>query len=332
MEHERVREMSVLRIAQIFDVKQLTHGHTFSEEFFRKLLQPTGSVELKPQQEPRDTPPPIIYDDEFGKATVRFSRLRRARGFTVPVFAISYQEEGQIESDLTALMHDGFYFAWNDFAGFSTLSTLGDPVVFFNHRLLSLSRNFLFALGHEMGHTWQGDIERDFWRLLTFEDHVSQQRLKARYPTLGEYIKDIVLIDRIASSDYAKERRELGSQIKNVGPDGFNPRSIDEDLPELVSDVLARFNEKDAPLGPSHAPGFFNWVRANIPALYSIFDPMGEKLAWEFAFRLEQEEKINSGFHTPEEQTLFMLRGLNTYDKAYGVNNYTRWLTERKNS
>ena len=91
---------------------------------------------------------------------------------------------------------------------------------------------------------------------------------------------------------------------------------------------MAKFNSTDFPLGPSHQPGFFNWVKANIPGLYDIFDPMGERMGWEFALTLEQQGKINAGFHSDEERTLFMLRGLNTYDKAYGVDNYTRWVLE----
>lgn len=332
MEYERAREINALEIAKAVDLKQLIQGHRYSAEFFRQLHRAPGTVELKPAREPKDTPPPIVYNDEFGKAILVFQKVRTGR-FIVPVFGITYQEEGKERVDLTNLMHRDFLFAWNDFGGFSTLSTMGDPVVFFNHRLFSMSRNYLLALAHEMGHTWQGDKERDLWQVIgTKGSQKLQQRLRTKYPTLGEYIDDLSVIAKIAVEEDPRKKVKLTDGVQNVGANGFNPRFIDANLPELTDEILVRFNSADFPLGPSHQPGFFNWVRANTPALYDIFDPMGERIGWEFALALEQQEKINAGFHSDQERDLFMLRGLSTYDKAYGVDNYTRWLKESSSS
>lgn len=327
MEYEKAREPSALEIARAIDLRQLTQGHRYSTEFFRQLYQDSGSVDLRILREPKDTPPPIVYDDEFGKAILAFQRVRSGR-FIVPVFGAVYQEEGKDEVDLTGLMHRDFYFAWNDFGGFSTLSNLGDPVVFFNHRLLQMSRNYLLALAHEMGHTHQGDIERDMQQIIgTKGSEKLKQQLRKKYPTLEEYIEDLSLIADISITENQREKTRLANRVRNVGKNGFNTRFIDSNLPELVDQILKDFNSGDFPLGPSHQPGFFNSIKANLPALYDIFDPMGERIGWEFALDLDNSGIINAGFHTDEERTLFMFRGLQTYDTKYGVNNYTRWLT-----
>lgn len=327
MEYARNREVSAIEIAKAVGPRQLIRGHQYSREFFRQLHQPTGSVELKANQEPKDTPPPIVYDDEFGKAVLSFQRFRSGR-FIVPVFGATYHEEGKSEVDLTALMHRDFLFAWNDFGGFSTLSTMGDPVVFFNHRLLQMSRNYLLALAHEIGHTWQGDIERDLWSVIGSKGSEKLQRqLRRKYPTLEEYVDDLALIAEIAKIEDPRKKSRLADGVMNVGENGFNDRFIDTNLPDRVDQVLRESNSSDFPCGPSHQPGFFNSVRVNFPALYDIFDPMGERIGWEFALNLEDSGKINAGFHTEDERTLFMIRGLNTYDRKYSVDNYTRWLT-----
>ncbi len=329
MEYERAREITAVEIARAVDVKQLVQGHRLTQEFFARTQAEPGSTELKPNRELRDTPPPIVYDDEFGKSTVSFSRIKTGRA-VMPVFEMKYQDEGGKPIYLLDYAKEGFYFAETP-KGFSTLSVLGDPVVFFNYGLLASSRNFLLALGHEMGHTQQGQTEHALWRIVrpgfTRKDLT---RLRNAHPQQEEYIDDLVRVLGVALEEDPAKKRQLALRVRNTGAKGLNMRWLDVDLPERVEEVLSVVT--DAPLGPAHPAGFFNTVKANLPAMFDIFDPMEERMAWEYAIPLDksmdEEGIMHCGFKSPEERVLFMRRNLETYDRHNGVNNYTRWLNE----
>lgn len=328
MEYERERDISTADIAHKVGFERLIQGHQLTEAFFAELQAEPGSTELKPNIEWRDTPPPIVYDDEFGKAVLSFSRLKTGQT-TMAVFEMKYEEEGKKAVYLLDYTKEGFFFAGSR-GGFSIVSALGDPVIFFDYGLLTISRQFLFALEHEIGHSWQGNIERDLWNVVSSQASTELVKgMRRKYPHLGEYLSDLTLLSSIASEEDPNNKSQLARRVANKGRDGVNPRWLDPELPERVDDYLSRCSFATHPIGPSHHAGFFNYVRANVPALFDVFDPMGERMAWEFAEAFDDNGFITTGFHSLEERNQFMIRALESHDRRHGVENYTRWLKTR---
>lgn len=330
-EYQRETEILVADVAKAIPTRELIQGNRWTQYFFDRTQSPLGQSELKPDVELRDTPPPIHYDDEFGKATLSFSRIKTGRAI-MPVFAMKYQEDRKEPVYFNEHMHSGFYFAETR-GGFSTLSRLGDPVVFFNHGLLSMSRNFLLALGHEMGHTLQEQIEADLWKIIRANNSPKvATQLRRKYPHLQEYVDDLACLLKVAREEDPAKKQQLARTIQNTEIGGLNMRWLEPDFPERVEAVLETVS--DAPIGYAHPAGFFNTVRANLPAVYDILDPMEERMAWEHGITLDQSTNndgiMHCGFNTPEERTLFMRRNLETYDRHNGVDNYTRWLGDIK--
>lgn len=328
MEYEQDR-LNLGEITRTVGIERLMQGHEYTPAFFTEIQKEPGSTELPPDREWLDTPPPIVYDDEFGKAVVSFVRIKTG-STTMPVFSMTYQEEGRQPVHLNNYINPHFYFARTN-KGFSTLSVLGDPVVFFNYELLTSSRKFLLALGHEMGHTMQGQIELDLWeilRLSTIPIEKTVSTVRKQYPYLREYVNDLSFILQVAREEDSSKRQQLAKQVRNIGANGLDMRWLDKDLPQRVEEVLQTVT--NAPIGPSHPAGFFNSVRINIPAAYDVFDPMEERLGWQYAMNLDTSLSGNGimycGFHNEKERVLFMKRNLETYDRKYKVNNYTRWL------
>lgn len=327
MEYEGQREISASEIARAVDVKHLIRGHRLTQEFFAKTQSELGQTELRPATELHDTPPPIRYEDEFGNTTLSFARIKTGRAI-MPVFGMKYQEDGKSPVYLNEHMKSGFYFAETR-GGFSILSRFGDPVVFFNYGLLAASRNFLLALGHEMGHTLQGQTEADFWRIIrTNTSTKTVSDLRKKHPQLQEYINDLANLLKVAQEEDTSKKQQLARRVRNTGGKGLNMRWLEPDFSERVETVLETVS--DAPIGYAHPAGFFNTVKANLPAVYDILDPMEERVAWEYAMKLDQSIEGNGimhcGFPTSDERSLFMKRNLETYDKRYRVDNYTRWL------
>lgn len=326
MEYEREEEISPIIVAKKVGLQKLVSGHQLTGEFFSAVQAESGK-EPRPQVERKDVPPPIFYDDQFGKAALFFNKIKTGATL-VPALGIVYKEEKpeKRELNLTQSLKSGFYFAETR-RGFSTLSTLGDPVVFFNWGLLANSRNFLLALGHEMGHTWQADTEWDFWSFLRSPSAKSLNKLTKTHPHLEEYIQDFAWIVKTAQEQDPGKKANLAKKVQNIGNNGLDMRFLEPDFPDTVEYLVQKSldNSLRIPLGPTHPPGFFNTIRANIPAIYDVFDPMEERMAWEFALKLGFK-KENCGFKTSEDRKQFMSRNLETYDKRYGVNNYTRWL------
>ena len=326
MEYEREEEISPVIVTKEVGLQKLVSGHRLTSEFFSAVQSESGK-EPRPQVERKDVPPPIFYDDQFGKSALFFYKIKTGATL-VPALGIVYEEEKpeKRELDLTQSLKSGFYFAETR-RGFSTLSTLGDPVVFFNWGLLANSRNFLLALGHEMGHTWQADTEWDFWSFLRSPSAKSLNELAENYPHLEQYVQDFELIVKIAQERDPTKKANLAKKVQNKGNDGLNMRCLEPDFPDKVEYVVQESlaNSLGIPLGPAHPPGFFNTTKANIPAIYDVLDPMEERMAWEFALKFDLN-KENCGFETSEERKQFMSRNLETYDRRCGVSNYTKWL------
>src|SRR5438105_13282910 len=110
MEYQKDRRLNLLQITRAVPIRQLLQGHQLTRDFFSKAQTEIGTTELKPRIELDDTPPPIKYDDEFGKATVTFSKIET--GATVmPVFGITYQEEGEYPVHRLHYTESDCYFA-----------------------------------------------------------------------------------------------------------------------------------------------------------------------------------------------------------------------------
>lgn len=304
-------------------------------EYEQKIEIPEhiGERELVVAREPKDTPPPIVYDDAFGKSLVVFHRLDTNK-FGMPVFDISYKDQDQPEVSLLDLAQEGFYFA-ETMGSFSTMSQFGDPLIFFNYNQMAGSRRKLLSLGHEIGHSRQKVVVNELLQIVRPEFNGNRWKtLLGRYSRLKEYMTDLALLRAISEERDPNSRFSLAQHIINGGTrHGVDIRDIHADLPEFVEAVIASLL-KDTPVGFAHPPGVFglNLFRANLPAVFSIIDPMTERLAWEYAMKLDKSIKgegaMHCGFQSPRERIEFMKYYLKTYDQKYQVENYTRWLNE----
>lgn len=279
-------------------------------------------------QEPRDVPLPIIYNDEFGKTVLSFSKVGVVNGYKA--YDITYKHNNQAPHPLSRLLGRDFFFWWTNYANFFTLASDGTPMVSINYNVLASSRNYLLSLGHEIGHTHQYDVDRNLWRVLgtkSNEDLVND--LKDKYPTLESHIDDLVVIREMSQATDQNQLKRLVRGIKHISPTEFRMKGINDSLPRFADKVVT-LGRAEVPVGPTHYGDFFikTHFRYTLPAIYLILDAMGEQKAWEFAMDLEDQEKIHPGFKSDYERMEHMERGLRTYDEKYKTTAYTDWLRE----
>lgn len=291
--------------------------------------------EPRPDTELKDLPPPIFYDDEFGKASLVFGGPRGIDPMK-PITIVYTEYDGKKKPTSEVILDDqlsqGFYFVRNPKSRFSTLTTDGDPVVFFSWEHLNFSRKFLFALAHEIRHTRQADPIRKLLEIVKSKSPQKvEQQLARNLPQLGEYISDLYSIAMIAQTT-GKKRDEIARTVRNHGSRGVDLQGLTPNLPDDFHNFLQDMQGLPTPLGPIHPAGYFfrNPTLSEFPAVFHIIDPMAERMAWETAMPMDKSFQrsgvIQCGFHTSGERAQFMYSGLNTYDQRYKVDNYSRWL------
>lgn len=289
-----------------------------------------GSQRLvRPDVEPRDTPDPIVYDDEFGKTVLAFRKMGISK-LGYKAYDITYTHNDQEPFSLSNYLGGRFFFHWTNHCRFSTQAADGTPAVFVDYDALASSRNHLLSLGHEIGHTNQRDVDIQMWKVLGTEATPELvAKLRKQYPTLTSYVDDLVTVRAIATTGrYQNSKRYLlGTQVLHKPTRGFDFKGINAQLPEAV-DEISKIPVGEAPTGPTHLYAFMigDHFRYTLPGIYMILNAMEEQKAWEFALGLEQEGVIHPGFHSPKERTQYMLRGLSTYDTTYRTDAYTKWL------
>lgn len=294
--------------------------------------------EPRPDTELKDLPPPIFYDDEFGKASLVFTGPRGLD--PMKPIAIVYTEYDNKKKTTSQVRLDdylsrGFYFVRNPKSRFSTLTTDGDPVVFFSWKHLNTSRKFLFALAHEMRHTHQAEPIRKLLEIVRSkspqETRETVQQLKRELPQLEEYISDLYNITMVARTT-GKKRDEIARNVRNHGGRGVDLQGLTPNLPDDFDGFLQDMRGLPTSLGPIHPAGYFfrNPTLSKFPAVFHIVDPMAERMAWETAMLMDRSFQgsgvIQCGFHSIGERAQFMYSGLSTYDQRYRVDNYSRWL------
>lgn len=300
--------------------------------------QEIQDVELK------DLPPPIFWDDEFGKASLCFGGLRGVN--LMKPLAILYTEFDQTRKPITLLLNNllngGWYFVRNPRQRFSCLSDEGEKAVFFSWEHLQ-TRQFLFALLHEIRHTHQAHFVGDLLRIVRSDKpKATAEALLGNYPRYAQYISDLYHIVGYAYTT-GKQREAFAKKIRHTGPNGVNPRGLTPQLRDNFEVFLQNFGGYQNPLGPVHPAGIFfvNPFYAEFPALFHVIDPLVERFAWETAAPLDksytgelspihESERgvVQCGFYSLAERKLFMGYGLGTYNNHYRTNNYTQWLTD----
>lgn len=291
--------------------------------------------EPRPDTELKDLPPPIFYDDEFGKASLVFTGPQGLD--PMKPIGIIYAEYDNKKKPIHEVVLDdylsqGFYFVRNPKSRFSTLTTDGDPVVFFSWEHLNFSRKFLFALAHEIRHTHQAEPIQKLLEIVRSKSpqKVTQQLMRV-LPQLEEYISDLHNIAIVAQTT-GEKRNEMTRNVRNHGSRGVELQGLTPNLPNDFDDFLQDMRGLPTPLGPIHPAGYFfrNPTLSEFPAIFHVVDPMAERMAWETAMpmdkSLQRSGVIQCGFPSMEERAQFMYSGLSTYDQRYGVNNYSRWL------
>ena len=291
--------------------------------------------EPRPATELLDLPPPIFYDDEFGKARLDFMGPRGIdpmKPISITYTELDDSNEPTNKVRLDDYLSQGFHFVRNPKSRFSTLSTDGDLVVFFSWEHLNFSRQFLLALAHEIGHTHQAEPVNKLLKIIRSKSPQEvAQSLVRDLPQLEEYILDLLNIANIAQTTGIK-RNEIIPKVRNQGSGGLDLQGLTPNLPNDFDEFLQYMRNYPTPLGPMHPAGYFfrNPTLSKFPAVFHIIDPMTERLAWETAIPMDKSFKrsgvIQCGFHSMEERALFMYSGLGTYDKRYRVDNYSRWL------
>lgn len=291
--------------------------------------------EPRPDTELKDLPPPIFYDDEFGKASLVFSGPRGLdpmKPITIVYTEYDGKKKPTSEVALDRYLSRGFYFVRNPKSRFSTLTTDGDPVVFFSWEHLNFSRKFLFALAHEIRHTHQAEPIRKVLEIVRSKtpQRVAQQAMK-ELPQLEEYISDLNNISMFAQTT-GKKRDEVARNVRNHGSRGVDLQGLTPNFPDDFDGFMQDMQSLPTPLGPIHPAGYFfrNPTLTEFPAVFHIIDPMAERMAWETAMPLDKSFQrsgvVQCGFRSMGERAEFMYSGLSTYDQRYGVNNYSRWL------
>lgn len=291
--------------------------------------------EPRPDTELKDLPPPIFYDDEFGKASLVFTGPRGLDPMKpIGIIYTEYDIKKKPTSEVTLddYLSRGFYFVRNPKSRFSTLTTDGDPVVFFSWEHLNFSRKFLFALAHEIRHTHQADpIQKLLEIIRSKSPQKTAQQLTRELPQLEEYISDLHNIAMVAQTT-GKKRDEIARNVRNHGSRGVELQGLTSNLPNDFDGFLQDMHGLPTPLGPIYSAGYFfrNPTLSEFPAVFHIVDPMAERMAWETAMPMDKSFQrsgvIQCGFHSAGERAQFMYSGLNTYDQKYRVDNYSRWL------
>jgi len=286
-----------------------------------------GSVRLpRVDQDPRDAPPPIHYDDEYGKTTLGFAKIGIRDGYKM--YDIVYKHNGEKPHRLSKFLGPGFFFWWTNNTPFFTLSRDGAPIVSVNYGALASSRNHLLSLAHEIGHTHQYDVDRDLWQLLGTEVSAGLVRkLKGKYPTLVSHIDDLTMVRTMAQTTDPDTLHALSRKVTHKPLGGFKSKGIDESLLEDADDFI-NLGRDIVPVGPTHYGDFFmpNHLSRTLPAVYLILDAMGEQRAWEHATELEKKGIIHSGFKSDAKRADYMRPYLQTYDRKYQTTAYTDWL------
>lgn len=280
----------------------------------------------RPDYEPRDVPPPIIYDDEYGKTVLAFSKIGQYQGYKV--YDISYRHNEQQPHSMSDLLDRDFFFWWTNNTRFSTLTSDNVPMVAIDYNTLASSRHHLLSLGHEIGHTHQYGVDVDLWTVLGSGSSTELvQKLKAKYPSLSGYINDLHAVRNMNRATNSRKMQEIVRKITHKTLRGFRDEGIDSTLPKFA-DRMTALSKRTIPIGPTHYGDFFipKHFQYTLPGIYLILDAMGEQMAWEFAMGLEEKGTIHPGFRSDAERSNFMAIGLETYDDKYRTTAYTDWL------
>jgi hypothetical protein len=224
----------------------------------------------------RDTPPPIVYDDEFGKTMLTFSKVGSVDGYKA--YDIKYRQNDQKPYSLSRFLGQDFFFWWTNHASFFTLASDGTPMVSINYNALASSRKHLLSLGHEIGHTHQYEVDRDLWKVLGTQSNRNLVRdLKKQYPTLASHIDDLSVIRQMSQTRERDKLFKLFQRLQHISPTEFRLTGIDVNLP-AVADEMLKLDRESVPVGLTHYGDFLipRHLQHTLPGVYVILDSMGE--------------------------------------------------------
>lgn len=265
-------------------------------------------AEYAEDKEFRDTPDPIVFDDEVGKTVIAFQKLGLDRESGIPAFAMHYAHRHRATGEtqqypLSDLMGEPFWFSWNTHGSFSLLSVFGDRMITVNERVLRSERPAILLLAHEIGHTHQGEFETGIFKMLAAPVHTRTRR----------------------ATDLIKQKPEFKKHIAEL----FHLANDDPKLADFARASLSEVPSGGDPLGPGHRPVPFLGItfKHYQPEAFNVVDAIGEVTGWLKAFEFAKEGAIHPDT-TPDHAVEIALSGLRSYDAHSRTDLYTATLLD----